>query len=66
MGSAGAGEPGFNKVEKERRNLTLVIIRLSGDLGMEDPSGARQAEATQRLAREGGSGMEAVAVDRRK
>lgn len=38
----GAGEPGF-KVEK-KRDLTLVIIRFSGDLGTDKPSGALQAE----------------------
>lgn len=38
-----AGEPGF-KVEKEKVNLPLRIIRLCGDLGRDKPSGALQAE----------------------
>lgn len=49
----GSGEPGFKKVEKDKENLTWVIIRLSDDPGRDNPSGVPQAEPPRRFGREG-------------
>lgn len=42
-GLLGIGEPGFEKMGKEQRNLTLVF-RLSSDLGRDNASSASMME----------------------
>lgn len=56
LGLLGMGEPGFKKMGKERRNLTLVISRLPSDLGMFNPSGASMMEVWRGREVRGGYG----------